>query len=219
MSELNNTIANLASEFAEGVLAAIRSASLEELLQESGNGAAKVKVAAAKSSSGSATKTKGDSSRLERRSDEDINKVVHEIVNLLSKHPDGLRSEQIRAELNLSPKELPRPIAQALDDKVITKKGEKRATTYFTKGNSADAKPKAKAKVKTAADAPSKTVRAKTKSSGKKSNKSPKRSAKRAPKKADGEMPLIGKRGVKRSGKKAHLNGVAEKPAETTTPE
>jgi hypothetical protein len=56
---------------------------------------------------------------------------VGRIVELLESHADGLRAEQIRDTLGLQAKELPRPIAEALDAKKITKVGEKRATTYF----------------------------------------------------------------------------------------
>jgi Fic family protein len=59
--------------------------------------------------------------------------VKTEIVSLLAKHPKGLRAEEIRSKLNLSKQEVPRPIADALAEKLITKKGEKRATTYFKK--------------------------------------------------------------------------------------
>jgi hypothetical protein len=59
---------------------------------------------------------------------------VDSIVSLLERRPDGLRAEQIRAELGLEAKELPRPIAEALASKRINKQGQKRATTYFARG-------------------------------------------------------------------------------------
>ncbi|NOU34870.1 MAG: DNA-binding protein, partial [Polyangiaceae bacterium] len=47
--------------------------------------------------------------------------------------PDGLRAEEIREAIGVSAKELPRPLGDALDGKRITKKGQKRATTYFAR--------------------------------------------------------------------------------------
>lgn len=61
----------------------------------------------------------------------DIGSVVQDIVSLLGKHPEGLRSEQIRSALGLQAKELPRPLADGLTAGTITKVGQKRATTYF----------------------------------------------------------------------------------------
>jgi len=66
-----------------------------------------------------------------RRSRSDIGDAVDAIVALLRRHPEGLRAEQIRAELGLASKELPRPIAEGLLTRRLRKTGRKRATTYF----------------------------------------------------------------------------------------
>jgi hypothetical protein len=63
--------------------------------------------------------------------------MVDDIVTLLGKHPEGLRSEQIRAELDCQAKELPRPLADALEAGRISKSGQKRATTYFASADGA----------------------------------------------------------------------------------
>jgi hypothetical protein len=47
--------------------------------------------------------------------------------------PKGLRAEQIRAELGIAKREWMRPLGLALDSKKLTKKGSKRATTYFSR--------------------------------------------------------------------------------------
>ncbi|HRG98399.1 MAG TPA: hypothetical protein PLR99_19240, partial [Polyangiaceae bacterium] len=73
--------------------------------------------------------------RLTRRSPADILGVVDSIVALLQRKPDGLRSEDIRAELGLAPNEMPRPLAEGLKSKRLSKEGEKRATVYFAKGS------------------------------------------------------------------------------------
>jgi hypothetical protein len=50
----------------------------------------------------------------------------------VKKNPKGLRAEQIRAELGIDKREWMRPLEAALGSKKLTKKGEKRATTYFS---------------------------------------------------------------------------------------
>lgn len=55
------------------------------------------------------------------------------MVELLKKHPDGLRAEQIQKDLGLSRKDLPRPMSQALAKNLVRKKGEKRATKYYAR--------------------------------------------------------------------------------------
>jgi hypothetical protein len=59
--------------------------------------------------------------------------MADSIVTLVKKHKDGLRAEQIRAELDIAKKEWARPLGLALASKKLAKKGEKRATTYFAK--------------------------------------------------------------------------------------
>jgi hypothetical protein len=69
--------------------------------------------------------------RLARRSPEQIAKAVERVVALVKKSKDGLRSEQIRAELKLDKRELPRVLGEGLTKKVLKSKGQKRATRYF----------------------------------------------------------------------------------------
>jgi len=158
MSNLRNAISQLANQFATGVLEAIRGASLEDILLETkgGGGAARrgpaPRVAhvkahvtkeagpiVAKAAPAPAAKPR-KRGRLERRSAGDIAQVVARIVALLGQHSKGLRAEQIRAKLGLESKELPRPITQALEERKISKAGEKRATTYFAGSAKATAK-------------------------------------------------------------------------------
>jgi hypothetical protein len=131
ISTLHATIQNLASQFAQGVLDAIRSASLDDILTETGGGGRRARASVAVSPSAAAVRRRGD--RLPRRSASDIAETVDAIVALLASKPQGLRAEKIRAELGLEAKELPRPISEALRSHRITKKGQKRATTYFAK--------------------------------------------------------------------------------------
>ena len=139
MTTLRAAISQLANQFANGVLEAIRGASLDEILAESGAGGSGRGGAARRgrppaSADSTARPAKRRRGRLERRSATDIAGVVRQIVDLLGSHPKGLRAEQIRHELGLEAKELPRPIAEALASRKIAKEGQKRATTYFAKG-------------------------------------------------------------------------------------
>lgn len=97
----------------------------------------------------------GKKGRLARRSEEDIAEVVARIVKFVTSKPKGVRAEEIRDGLGLEPKEMKRPVDEALASKQISKTGNKRATTYFAgkkAGKTAAAKVKpAKKAVKKAA--------------------------------------------------------------------
>jgi len=127
----------LASSFANGVLAAIRTASIEDLLAESGSGR---RLPGVRGGAGRAARGSG---RLPRRSAEDIGRVLERIAGLLRAAPKGLRAEEIRQRLNLLSKELPRPLKEGLATGRLGKSGNKRATTYFLKGGGAPAARKA----------------------------------------------------------------------------
>jgi hypothetical protein len=135
MSTLHQTINQLASEFAHSLVRALRNASLDEIIAEThsshsagGGGGRRRGRAPASTAGGSARRGGG---RLRRRSQNDINAVVTKIVNLLKGNKKGLRAEEIRAKLHLDRREIPRPLAEALKKKLVSKKGKKRATTYF----------------------------------------------------------------------------------------
>lgn len=159
-TSLRNTINDLASSFAASILDALRGMSLEEILAATSgsSGVAKrgpgrprtvaVHVAsAAPAAAGESASARGGkrgrrarAGRLNRRSAGDIHGLIDQIVAVLEAHPAGLRAEQIRAQLSLEAKELPRPIAEALATRRISKEGQKRATTYFAKGGGGAAK-------------------------------------------------------------------------------
>ncbi len=139
MPTLRSQLNSLASSFADSVLQAIKGASIEELLAEGnvragGNGrAARSAPKTAPRATSAAAKGPRSSRRLPRRSAEDIQQSLEEVSGLLKKHPDGLRAEQIRAELGMEAKEMPRILKQGLSSKALKSKGQKRATTYFAK--------------------------------------------------------------------------------------
>jgi predicted HTH transcriptional regulator len=72
---------------------------------------------------------KNNGQRLARRSPDDIKRALASIVALVKKTPN-MRAEAIRTALKMDRKELPRVIAEGLSTKALSKKGEKRATTY-----------------------------------------------------------------------------------------
>ncbi len=135
MSNLRSRLSDLASSFADSVVEVIRSSSLEELLSESGSRARPhsaekpAKVAAVKA----AKAPRASSGRLPRRSADDIAAELAKVVTLVQKNKDGLRAEQIRTELGLQAKELPRVLKEGLSSRLLRSRGQKRATTYFAK--------------------------------------------------------------------------------------
>src|SRR4051794_14836895 len=128
MTNLKTTLEALATDFARTVIAALRTASIDEI---TGLSAASPTARRGGRVVGEVVVARKRGGRLGRRSTVEIGKMVEEIVNLLKKSPEGLRAEQIRASLNVQAKELPRPLADALSAGRISKAGQKRATTYF----------------------------------------------------------------------------------------
>jgi hypothetical protein len=127
MATLHSRLSALADNFANAVLDAIRGTPLEELL-----GGAGARSAAARPSKTSSRPARASSSgRLKRRSPEDIAKALDQIHALLKRNKDGLRAEQIRDELDMQSKEMPRVLSEGLAKRKLKKKGQKRATTYF----------------------------------------------------------------------------------------
>ena len=138
-TSLRTTLDSLASNFASAVLDAIKGASLQDLLAESGGaprrgpgrprGSSTKTTATASRASAPATKTtKGG--RLARRSPADIARALDAVVILVRKSTKGLRSEEIRKALKLDVREVPRVLKEGLSKKKLKSKGQKRATTY-----------------------------------------------------------------------------------------
>jgi hypothetical protein len=129
MPTLRSQLDSLAAAFASAVVEAIRGASLHELVASDGRGAPATRPASGPAPKAIASKTTR-SGRLKRRSSEDIGQVLDQVVGLVKKNKDGLRAEQIRTELNLQAKELPRVLKEGLRSKRLRKAGQKRATVY-----------------------------------------------------------------------------------------
>jgi len=142
-TSLRSNLHTLAVNFAATVIGIVRSTPLEDLLSETSDrriGTRRV-PAAARASSPRSTATAAtprataarSRARLKRRSAEDVALVVDKVVALVKRHKAGLRAEQIRGQLNMRPNEMPRVLSEGLARKVIKKKGQKRATTYYVR--------------------------------------------------------------------------------------
>jgi hypothetical protein len=138
---LKSRLSDLAASFADEVIAALQGASLHELIGSeasggSGNGrqsrivSRQPTAAVSPSAQAKPVRTPG---RLPRRSPDEIAKALDRMVSLLKKHKDGLRAEEIRANLGMEPKEMPRILKEGVSTKKLSSKGQKRATTYFAR--------------------------------------------------------------------------------------
>ena len=142
-SEVRAIAASFADQLADAIVNLVRASSIVEVL---GSGASSANAPRGKAAAASvASASKGASKALApkaragrggkrvRRSASDIDSAVEAIVSTLKGAKEGLRAEQIRERTGAARKDLPLAIKKALADKKITKKGEKRATTYFAK--------------------------------------------------------------------------------------
>lgn len=126
MSDLKAHLQSLASTFADGVLAAIRSASLDDLLAESGSPRDRG------GSGGGGVGNGRKPGRLPRRSAQEIAKTLGRVVAAVkASKGKGLRAEEIRKALSLDVREVPRVLKEGLRTKKLKAKGRKRATTYY----------------------------------------------------------------------------------------
>jgi hypothetical protein len=135
-SSLRSALDELANQFANSVLTAIRTASLEELLAESGGGTRGRRNGGSIARGGEAPARgrRGKASRLARRTPEQVKAALDKVVSAIkASKGKGLRSEQIQAALKLDKRELPRVIAMGLQARRLRRKGQKRATVYFAK--------------------------------------------------------------------------------------
>jgi hypothetical protein len=136
MPNLRSELSALASHFADAVLAAIRNASLQDLLGETGaapnrRSATRTTAAAARAPA-NPHKARIVGGRLVRRSPGDIENTLGMVVAMLRATPgEGARSEEIRTFLKLDKRELPLVLKAGLEKKVLKSKGQKRATRYF----------------------------------------------------------------------------------------
>ena len=136
MSTLRSTLADLTASLTDAIVAAVRSASLDELLGDNGGSGGRATGGGAmpgnppRPRATNAVKS-AESGRLPRRSADDIAAMLGQVVDAVKKHKEGMRAEQIREALGLQTKEMPRVLKAGLASKKLKSKGQKRATTYF----------------------------------------------------------------------------------------
>jgi hypothetical protein len=138
--DLRSTIDELAKTFAEGVLSAIREASVAEVLASKASDASRslrrfpaADVGSPVSSTETTSpRTKSVAARTARPSG-DPKAHAGEVLAELMKHPEGLRSEQLQKALQLTKAQLVPVLGWALSEGRITKTGERRGTTYKAK--------------------------------------------------------------------------------------
>ncbi len=119
MSSLRSTLDDLATRFCDDVLAAIRRASLDEIVEGRGGAARR-------------SSPRPGAPRPGRRSPEDVDQTLGLVVAMLKATPDeGMRSEEIQDFLKLDKRLVPRVLKRGLDERVLRTRGQKRATTYF----------------------------------------------------------------------------------------
>jgi hypothetical protein len=143
MSNIQSQIHVLARHFVDQVVEVLRGASLRDLVSHEAGASGPVangrpargaaSVAPTAPSPMPAPRGARSTGRLPRRSADEIQAALDKIVALLKKHKDGLRAEEIRSNLGMLAKEMPRILKEGLSTKKLTSKGQKRATTYFAK--------------------------------------------------------------------------------------
>ena len=152
VEKMTEAIQDASKSFAEELVAELSSTTIEGLFGSTGS------TAAAPRSKGSA---KG-SGRLPRRSAEDLAAAANDVFALLRKAPDGMRSEEIREQLGMEKKELPRVLKEGIESgQIVVLAGQKRSTTYGAKGAKSAKPAKAAKKAKAAAKKPAKAKKAK----------------------------------------------------------
>ena len=140
---LHSQLNQLASSFTHAIIEAIREVSLEELVAETGGLKGMARPQARPQSATSSARRgraprraagpsrRQSSRRLKRRSPDDIERALGDVVSLVENRPRGLRAEQIRSELGMQAKEMPRVLGEGLATRRLRKRGHKRATTYY----------------------------------------------------------------------------------------
>jgi hypothetical protein len=118
---LRERLNDLATQFADAILAAIRETPLADL-----TGGAERKAATV-----AADRPAKREGRLPRRTAEQVGESIEKVAGLLAKAPDGLRAEAIRAAGSFDVREMPRILKQGVTTKRLRiLGGQKRATVY-----------------------------------------------------------------------------------------
>jgi hypothetical protein len=131
MPALSETLATLAQTFATEVLALAKSASIDDIIAETAG--VPVKRGPGRPPKSSSTV---DVSPLPTTAKRMGPAMIDSVANLITRYVkshQGARAEVIRKELGIPKNKWAIPLALALEKKGLSKKGEKRATTYWVK--------------------------------------------------------------------------------------
>jgi len=128
---LQAAIHQLAENFAKGVLEALRSASLDEIHDHAAAPARRGPGRPRKSVVADVAVVPAKRGRPAKPGRPSADTTVERILYFVRKSPNGLRSEELRARLGLEKVAFRQAAAKAVEAKLITKTGEKRATTFF----------------------------------------------------------------------------------------
>jgi hypothetical protein len=126
-ASLRATLQRAADDFASGVLRALQSVPLEDIIDIQANGAGRLGLRGGSVT----TRRRASKTASGRRSPEDIAKTTERIVALVKKHPKGIKAEEMKTKLGISQNEWVLPLKKALASKEIRKTGQKRSTRYF----------------------------------------------------------------------------------------
>lgn len=137
--EIRETIRVAAEEFADAVassvLGILRGCTIEDLIGLAGGDAERAPRASGNGYrpriTARAASKKGKHPARARRTMEDIEALAERIAVAVGRTQSGATAEQIRETLGIERKELPRALREAIKMKLLTKRGQKRATTYF----------------------------------------------------------------------------------------
>jgi len=128
MNQKQQAIRTLVEDFVGTLSELIRQAALESVTQALGGDAAPRRRGGRGEAAGKpARRAKG-----QKRTPEELANLVELVTATIGAHP-GSRVERLAEILEMNSKELQLPIRKLLEDKVIGKKGQKRATTYTLK--------------------------------------------------------------------------------------
>lgn len=132
---LNQLRKQIREEEREAIRAEEREALRAELLAKLGDqaAAAPAPVRAAKTKVARATKRKGPGVK---RSPEELAATAGKVLAFVTTHP-GTNAEAIKGALGVELAEIELPIKKLLKSKLMSRKGQKRATRYYSKGKGA----------------------------------------------------------------------------------
>lgn len=141
MSDIDQSIRQRVDHFVADLTELIRQAALESVSAALGTQPTSVRGRSSTARSGAASsKTSSPRGRGAtfsakkgaRRTAGELEKQGATLISIVQKNP-GIRADQIAKTLGVATRDLALPIKKLLEDKAISKKGQRRATAYYAK--------------------------------------------------------------------------------------